>query len=182
MPTSVNQAIEFEIQDLPGSLRDGARNWHLQLSDQQPDGLSAFVDAGGNMRSLVHLVSCSEFAGAVAIRHWQWFCDQCKSGELGKPHDPQLLTSRFESTTDESIGSHSFTRQIRILRNQALLEILWRDLVSECQLGETLTALSNLADCALYAAVEHAGTRHRERFGSIPCDGGPMPLVVLAMG
>jgi len=182
MPVSVKQLFDSEIQALPESLRESAYNWYLRLSDARPDAFSAFVEAGGDVRSILHLVSCSEFAGNVAIRNWQWLCERCAAKKLDQPHDRQSVQARFDALIGQAVDRDSFKSRIREVRNQALFGILWRDLVSGCPLTETLTALSDLACCALNTAVEFAGIRQRERFGSIALDSGNMPLVVLAMG
>lgn len=182
MPVPVKQSFEAGVQALPQSLRDSVRNWHLQLNESQPDALPMFVTAGGDTVAIAHLVSCSEFAGNVAIRHWSWLCECCASGQLGRPHDAQTMQDCFDALLANALDSDAFKSRIRVIRNQALFSILWRDLVSNCPLNETLVALSDLAENALNAATEFAGSKHRERFGSIPLDGGSMPLVVLAMG
>ena len=182
MPASVKQSFEVEVQVLPQSLRDSVRNWLLQLNESQPDALPMFVAAGGDTGAIARLVSCSEFAGNVAIRHWPWLCECCASGQLDRPHDAQAMQDRFAAMLGNALDSDAFKSRIRVIRNQALFSILWRDLVSNCPLNETLAALSDLAANALNAATDFAGSKHRERFGSVPLDGGSMPLVVLAMG
>ncbi len=182
MPDSVKHLFDVEVQALPESLRDSVRNWRLQLSDAQPGALSMLVEAGGDLRSIAQLVACSEFAGNVAMRHWQWLCECCAADRLGRAHDKKMIQARFDTVLENAIDDDSFKSRIRVIRNQALFAILWRDLVSNCPLTETLAALSDLAECALNSAVEFSGIRQRERFGSIPLNGGNMPLVVLAMG
>jgi len=152
------------------------------MIDDQPDALARFVNAGGATSELAHLICCSEFAGTIARRYWQWVCDTCAEGHLGRPHDKQSLQTRFDAIAADAHDNETFKSRLRIQRNQALFRILWRDLVSRCELTETLTALSDLADSALNAASNFAGFQHRQRFGTITLDGSTMPLVVLAMG
>ena len=182
MPDTVKSSFEGEIPALPESLRDGARNWHLQLIADQPDALAMFVNAGGSTSELAHLICCSEFAGTIATRYWHWVCDSCAKGHLGRPHETPSLQARFDAIAADAHDSETFKSSLRILRNKALFRILWRDLVSRCELTETLTALSDLADSALNAACDFAGEQHRQRFGAINHDGKTVPLVVLAMG
>lgn len=182
MPVSVKHSFNVEVQALPESLRDSVRNWYLQLSDALPGAISMYIEAGGDIRAIVRLVACSEFAGNVALRYWRWICESCASEQLGRPHDKPTIQARFDAVLENAIDNDSFKSRIRVIRNQAMFEILWRDLVSNCPLTETLAALSDFADCALISAVEFSGIRQRERFGSIPLNGGSMPLVVLAMG
>jgi glutamate-ammonia-ligase adenylyltransferase len=182
MPLSPEQTIEAAIRALPESLQSAVRNWVDRLSGAQPEALLDFVSADGDLRALMHVVACSEFAGNIAINQWQWFCASFLSRELEKPHSKQPLQNRFDLLLADATDNDSFKRDLRVLRNQALFRILWRDLVSACELPETLNALSDLAECALNAASAFASIGHRERFGTVAHDGSVMPLVVLAMG
>ena len=156
MPLSPKQTFEAAIRALPESLQSAASNWLDRLSDVQPDALSNFVSAGGDSRALTHVIACSEFAGNIAISHWQWICAGCLSKELGQPHNKESLRNRFEALLADATDSDSFKRDLRVLRNQALFGILWRDLVSACEISETLNALSDLAEGATNAASAFA--------------------------
>lgn len=182
MEASPEQTFDTAIRNLPESLQDAASNWLGRLVDQQPDAAAEFLAAGGDTQGLVRVITCSEFAGNVALGQWHWLCSYCSSEELGRPHDKRILQKRIDSMTAAATDRNLFRSSIRILRNQVLFEILWRDLVSECELIETLTALSDLAECALNAASRFASLAHQERFGVILFDGAAMPLVVLSMG
>ncbi len=182
MPDSLTQSAEDLVSALPDSLQDNARNWLDQLSDQYPDALSSFVRSGGDLQALVHMIACSVFAGIIIARHWHWLCECSASDQLDQPVDSETLQSCFRTLSHESNGSDDFKSRLRIQRNQMLVRILWRDLVHECSLTETLGVLTLLAESALNAATEFAGAQLLERFGSIPLGPAAMPIVVLAMG
>ncbi len=182
MQVPPEQTFDAAIRDLPESLRGTASKWSDRLIALQPDAQSSFVQASGDMQALIRVVTCSEFAGNVAINQWQWLCSECSSQEFAKPHCKQKLQKRFDAMLESEIDVDSFKRSIRVLRNQTLFAILWRDLVSECKLSESISALSDLADCAINAASKFAGIEHRKRFGIIPFGNNDMPIVVLSMG
>jgi len=180
MQVPPEQTFDAAIRALPESLRDTARNWSDRLIAVQPDAQSSFVLASGDIRGLIRVVTCSEFAGNVAINQWQWLCSSSQA--FAKPPSKKTLQKRFDAVLSSEIDIDSFKRSIRVLRNQTLFAILWRDLVSECELSESISALSDLADCAINAATEFASIEHKKRFGVIPFGNADMPIVVLSMG
>jgi glutamate-ammonia-ligase adenylyltransferase len=182
MQVPQEQTFDAAIRALPESLRDTASNWVDRLIALQPDAQSSFVLASGDIRGLIRVVTCSEFAGNVAINQWQWLCSCSSSQAFAKPPSKKILQKRFDAVLSNEIDIDSFKRSIRALRNQTLFAILWRDLVLECELSESISALSDLADCAINAATEFASIEHRKRFGVIPFGNGDMPIVVLSMG
>jgi len=182
MPDSLTQSAEDLVAALPHSLQDHARNWFVQLSNQYPDALALFIRSRGDLQALVHVISCSVFAGTIIARHWRWLCECSASNELDQPIDSETLQRCFHALSRDSDGSDDFKSRLRMQRNQMLVRILWRDLVHECSLAETLGALTMLAESALNAAAEFAGAQLRQRFGSVPFGQAVMPVVVLAMG
>lgn len=165
------------IDGLPGPLRDPLQRWVERLLDDRPH---AFDDLHpDDVQKLLRLVACSEFAGNVAIREWDWLTgelrDSAFTGEGGDPAPPPHAES------GEDIGE--FKRALRGRRNRGLLRILWRDLNEEASVADTLAALSRLADTLIAAAVARAETDMRSRFGTAKDGAGrDLRIVVLAMG
>lgn len=177
MQDTDHDPFEAAVEELPQVLGVAVRNWRDALPQDAGDGLA---DWPGDAAKLVRLIACSEFAARVVSREWRWFCDA--SEELDRPYDRRRLASDFDRLAASAGADGDIRRALRVARNRELVRVLWRDLNGCATLEDTLAALSDLADCAICAAVESSGRELEERCGRILVDGEAQPLVVLAMG
>jgi [glutamine synthetase] adenylyltransferase / [glutamine synthetase]-adenylyl-L-tyrosine phosphorylase len=77
----------------------------------------------------------------------------------------------------------SFVTELRRLRRRVLADLAWRDICGSHSLDTTLAALSAFADGAIRAALHFSESSLAHRYGTARgSDGGPLPLVVVAMG
>jgi [glutamine synthetase] adenylyltransferase / [glutamine synthetase]-adenylyl-L-tyrosine phosphorylase len=164
------------ISRLPGPLQDSLQRWVERLREHRP---RAFDDLQPtDRRKLLRLAACSEFAGNVAIREWDWLVRQLRDGTLRDGADP--AASR-PAEWPEDIGE--FKQALRRRRNRSLIRILWRDLNEQASVADTLAALSTLADMLIAAAVAFAEADMRWRFGTVQDGAGrELAIVLLAMG
>ncbi len=151
-----------QIAALPATLRAPVEHWLERFGD------------GAQVDGLARLVACSEFAGHVVLREKDWFLDSI--GTFASPPALEGLDAFVEDSEDPQ-------RALRRFRNRYMLHVLWREIFGLCELDETLTALSALADRALDVAVRCAEAELETRYGvARNAAGERIPLVVLGMG
>jgi [glutamine synthetase] adenylyltransferase / [glutamine synthetase]-adenylyl-L-tyrosine phosphorylase len=165
------------ISELPEALRDPVNLWLAHFLEARSFGPEWSGNEGATL-GLLRLVACSEFAGSVVARDWEWFAGAALDGRLAQPPEVALPDAAFADA-----GSDAVKRQLRQFRNRKLLHILWRDLTGAASVAETLSSLSELANSLITAATNYAESHLCSRFGR-PRDkaGREMRIVVLAMG
>ena len=168
-------AINEAIEALPAELKDPVSRWFERLAEQNPLPEAAVVP------DLVRVVACSEFAAGVLLKCWDELGDRLDT--LAEPPDLTALASLAQSFETSDIPIEAAQATLRRERNQKLTHILWRDLVADTSVGETLEALSELADQLLTAAANCAQRLMLERFGVLrDQQGAPVPMVIIGMG
>jgi len=165
------------IEAIPVELRDSVARWFERL-------VSAHGDVelpGDTIQRIARLVGCSEFASSVLLKEWPWFV-ACHGTLDGVPDRAEL--GRLVDEVRNDIEDIDVAKQrIRRFRQRWMLQILWREIAGIATLGETLTALSDLADRFLDAAAGFAERSLHERFGVVRDEHGePVSLVILGMG
>jgi len=165
------------IDALPSELWDTASRWFERLaSEQQSVGL-----LDDTIEPLAKLVACSEFAANTLLREWQWFAGM--QGSIDDAPDTSALDHFVEQLRQSDADIDVVKEELRRFRHRYMLQILWREISATATLDETLSSLSDLADCLLDAAAGFAERRLRERYGVVRGDDGePVSLVILGMG
>jgi [glutamine synthetase] adenylyltransferase / [glutamine synthetase]-adenylyl-L-tyrosine phosphorylase len=177
----VNAAASRELPDsisqLPEPLRDPITLWFTYFLQDHALGPEWSANERATL-GLLKLVACSEFAGSAVVRDWEWFASAALDGRLAEQPRTEWPDTAFGDADIEAVK-----RQLRQIRNRALLHILWRDLTGAATVAETLLSLSELADSLISAATHYAEASLDSRFGK-PRDkaGREMRIVVLAMG
>jgi len=165
------------IETVPVELRDSVARWFERLVSAHGN-----LDLPGDtMQRIAKLVACSEFASSVLLKEWHWFVAGHETLD-GIPDRTELGGLVNEVRTDiEDIDVAK--ERIRRFRQRWMLQILWREIAGIATLGETLAALSDLADRFLDAAAGFAERSLHERFGVVRDENGePVSLVILGMG
>ena len=180
MNTATGSALETAISTLPKTLQPSVELWRKRLLQAHPGAATQLVTQKA-ADALARLVASSEFAGNVVIREWDWLLSQLRDGGFDSP-------SAFAATGDfpalqGPVNEDEFKAVLRQVRDRELLHILWRELNCGAELQQTLHSLSELADCLINKAAQHASSALERRFGRVTGDSGrPVPLVILAMG
>jgi glutamate-ammonia-ligase adenylyltransferase len=164
----------MQLESIPRELREPVSNWLGRV----PADDAELTDA--NLDRLVRLAACSEYAASVLQRNWTWFVENCDSLDA-VPNTAELenLSEDIRALDDiDAAKAH-----IRRFRHRWMVHVLWREVAGIAAIGETLGALSDLADGLLDAARGFAERAMHERFGDVRGqDGEPVSLVVLGMG
>ena len=165
------------IDALPSLLRDPVSLWFERFDERYPD---AEIPAG-SLTPLVSTVAISEFAAGVLLREWQWFVDSYE--KLQSAPDRVELSGFADDLASSDDAIDRIKQRIRRVRHRRMFHILWREVTGDASLGDTLSALSDLADLLLDAAGRVAQRQMLERYGAIRDDAGnEVPLVILGMG
>ncbi|MGB5246030.1 MAG: bifunctional [glutamate--ammonia ligase]-adenylyl-L-tyrosine phosphorylase/[glutamate--ammonia-ligase] adenylyltransferase [Woeseia sp.] len=164
------------IEQMPALLQAPVRLWLAHLGEKHENALDFPAASPATISALLRLVAISEFAARHLLRDWDWFTAATAAGELQKTPQPAW------SSLSQDASDADFKRQLRLIRNRALLHILWRELHG-AELAETLGSLSRLADNLIAACEGYARRELTERFGELRDPNGQIvPLVILAMG
>ena len=126
------------------------------------------------------MLAASEFFRTLAERQIDWLEEEA---DLRQPTIDLLL----ESVDPESLGEQGeqeVLRSLRILRQRAMLHIVWRSFTSDNGLNETLAAMTTLADFIIRCAVSYAEKAVSKRYGEAIGDdtGAVQKLIVVGMG
>jgi glutamate-ammonia-ligase adenylyltransferase len=163
------------IAGLPEKLQPGVTLWFERLAEQDvtlPDDLVAPVSS---------VVACSEFAGKVLLREFDWFIENVSS--FSGVSDDGNLSDLVDAIAISDADFAAVQSQLRRFRNRYLLRVLWREVQQQADLDETLQQLSDLADRLLDAATRYAERQLESRFGRARNAAGELiPLVILGMG
>lgn len=177
MPAANTADLESLTSQLPQVLRQPAGAWLTSLLEQDANALRDAAAAGIETAALVNMAAVSEFAGRILLRHWPWFIECASDGGLARVPQPDWQSLSQDADEPE------FLRQLRVVRNRCLLQILWRKLNSNAELAETLASLSGLADNLIAACDSFVRRQLVARCGDLLDSAGqPMPLIILAMG
>lgn len=168
-------ANSVQVADLPEKLQPPVALCFERLADRVaalPDDILAPVS---------RMVACSEFAGAVLLREFQWFLDNVTS--FARSPDGRELESFVGAIAISDADVTTVKTDLRRYRNRYLLRVLWREVQQQADLDETLQQLSLLADRLLDAATRYAVRQLQARFGRVRNPAGDViPLVILGMG
>ena len=133
-----------------------------------------------NESAASRMLAGSEFFRTLAERQIDWLED---AADLSQPTIDALLASM----PPESLYSQDETgvlKSLRVLRQRAMLHIVWRSFTSKDGLNETLDAMTKLADFVVQCAVGYAEKMVSARYGEAIGDdtGAIQKLIVVGMG
>lgn len=126
------------------------------------------------------LLSASEFFRTLVEHQIDWLE---KEADLSQPTiDALLAANALENAYEQD--EPAALRSLRVLRQRAMLHIVWRSFTSENGLAETLASMTKLADFIICYAVSYAEQIVSRRFGEAIGDdtGTIQKLVVVGMG
>ena len=143
------------------------------------------LDARGLLSEVERLMAVSPFFTQQLARNVSWVTQQLDTDWLER-RDWQA--SNWDDALTDFIGGADdeadYISALRRFRSREMLRLVWRDFSHRGQLEDTLTDITELADCVIRSAVERASRQHHSRFGvPIGADTGEIQtLAVLGMG
>jgi len=147
---------------------------HDFITDEQRSALQGL--------GLDRVLEVSPYVANVFVRDKdlaEWLLEGGRLEQLQAPADIRHRWQALHEIDDEA----PLMRALRQARNREMVLCLWRDLCGQAQLGETLSALSETADCLISVAHDWAEQRLHARHGQ-PRDhaGEAQSMVVLGLG
>ena len=174
--------LRAAVARLPVALRETAKRWIDAQSPGFIDDLRRTASDAAALDDVLRIVVCSEFAALVISQDPESFLDQWQTGALDEAMSPQLVARRFSRIAGGDWSRERFMRELRMLRNELLFRILWRDWNTGAPVRETLSSLSEVAEHAIAAALDYACRELEQRFGVVVVNGEVAPPIVIAMG
>ena len=125
----------------------------------------------------------SDFVAQQMLRSPQLLCELAEQGLLQRARDLDEMASELREWASSCEDDEGLARALRRFRNREMLRIIWRDLVDQAPLQETLEELSELADSCIRVGLERLYHWASQKDG-VPRDaaGRQQRLVVLGMG
>ena len=165
------------IDALPSELREPVSLWLKRLQERyDPVAIPA-----GMTTTLVRTVAASEFAANLLLKDWPWFLDS--AAQLSEVPDEDYFRSLVSDVAGGDLEPSAAKKAIRRFRHRTMFRLLWREMLGDAALDDTLNGLSDLADSSLEAASKIAVAQMEGRYGHVRDAGGnPVPLVILGMG
>lgn len=175
--------LKNQIASLPEELHDAVAVWFERLESGHPGSIAEVESRTQFGPELTRVVATSEFAAKTIARDWPWLLGCRDDGSLQRPANGAALQRIEAEIRDYTADSETLKSYLRRFRDRWLLHVLWREVCGHVQLGETLRALSDLADALLDACAHHASRLTQQRFGTPRSAAGQeIPIVILAMG
>ena len=138
------------------------------------------LDQAATRGDAERLLRASAFFRALFERQIDWLEHEA---DLTKSALSAIFTD-FDARLDPTRSEVAISADLRVLRQRAMLHIVWRSFTSQLGLDETLAAMSALADFVIKVAVLVANTEVTQRFGQPIGDdtGSVQGLIVIGMG
>ncbi|MGM0452592.1 MAG: bifunctional [glutamate--ammonia ligase]-adenylyl-L-tyrosine phosphorylase/[glutamate--ammonia-ligase] adenylyltransferase [Thermodesulfobacteriota bacterium] len=167
-----SELFDQRVKDRLAACRQAAEDCGIFLPET-----SEFADDLGQAFAL------SDFIAKSCIRKPSMLKDLIDSAELEINFDPDHYDRRVKAVCDAASDEEQLGTGLRRLRNREMVRIAWRDLSGRCDLFETMSDLSALADACLIHALDFLHHLACERYGCpVSAEGVPQQLVVLGMG
>ena len=169
------------LSEVPATLCSIVENFWLDWCKScEEKNLDPAMDL--DMSMLGKTWACSDFVARNCIRYPGMFYDLLAEGfESGRSLDDyrRLVEQAVTAAKDES----GLMRELRVLRQQEMVRIAWRDLNQLVEIEVALQELTDLAEAMVAVTLHYLEKQHAEIYG-IPLDenGEQQSLLVFAMG
>ncbi|MGI9261900.1 MAG: bifunctional [glutamate--ammonia ligase]-adenylyl-L-tyrosine phosphorylase/[glutamate--ammonia-ligase] adenylyltransferase, partial [Woeseiaceae bacterium] len=174
---------DLERAGIPAALQEGVIRWFSGFAASNTECPYCTCQSESESATLVRLVASSEFAASVMSRQSDWLLASLKERLFSRAPDPAGLTARAARIGASAGDIATVKSQLRQMRNQEMVSILWRSIGALDDVDQSLQSLSLLADTMINAGIRIAADSLDARFGK-PRDGDDeeISLITLAMG
>ena len=125
----------------------------------------ALLDCSASTGDAERLLRGSEFFRGLVERHIRWLAQDADLTATNLAGEFDTFEARLSAEGSALESEVALTSALRVLRQRAMLHIVWRSFTSETGLDETLSTMSALADCVIRVAVRFAEATLAKRFG-----------------
>ncbi|MFW2440697.1 MAG: bifunctional [glutamate--ammonia ligase]-adenylyl-L-tyrosine phosphorylase/[glutamate--ammonia-ligase] adenylyltransferase [Arenicellales bacterium] len=166
---------------LPKELQQDVDIIFNEVIEHLPDSSTTTLDWLG---ALPAVLSSSPFIVSLIRKDPSYLTELIENGSLFRPLDTEYLFSKVEASLADTEDEQEMMHSLRYARNQAMLQIAFRDLAGWAALHEVMSSLSNAAVALLSATQARTydllAARHDTPLGAET--GESQQLVVLGMG
>ena len=163
---------------LPSSLRERG-----ELAWQRLNQRHAVTDLDDWQERIKTAFALSDFLADAAVQDPSWLRDGLLQGYLLQATSVEDIAQLIQQAVTRSDSEEQLIQQLRAARRTIQSRIIWRDMLGEAELEETLAATSALADNAILQARDWLYADLEARWGTpVDATGHRQPLLVLGMG
>ena len=177
---------EEELAQLPGALQHKAADGWRGLMDVEDPACRARFEA--HRERVIQAIARSDFLFEQLRRHPDVLEPLFEEGMLMRPWCPGEIRRDWESEQPHIREESDLQRALRAYRRRWMFRTVWRDLLGEADLEETIGAMTELADACIDGAVQWLYAEACREWGT-PMGTDPMtgeyaaqPLLVIGMG
>ena len=155
-------------------------NWVDWLASCEANNVD--IDTKLPLPQLGKVWACSDFVARNCVRYPEIIYRLCAEG-FESPRSIEDYQSLVKSIVVESTDENNLMSTLRLLRQQEMMRIAWRDLNDIADVSAILKELSDLAETIVSFTLNHIEKQHAGIYG-MPLDvnGDEQSMLVLAMG
>ena len=175
-----------ELAQLPEALRDKAVEGWRGLMDVEDPAFQARFEA--YREGVIQAIARSDFLFEQLRRHPDVLEPLFEEGMLTRPWCPGEIRRDWESEQPHIREEPELQRALRAFRRRWMFRTVWRDLLGDADLEETIGAMTELADACIDGAVEWLYAEACREWGTpmgtdpVTGDYTAQPLLVIGMG
>lgn len=178
MNDTASEQFARGLAALPAALRPEAETRWAELAAQLAE-----LPPGDWQAEAPKVLACSEFLWRTCLARPGLLAELIESGDLARNAEKSALIDGLRDALRGCADETALKAALRQRRAREMVRIAWRDLSGRAALGDTLAALTDLADACLAMALERLWGWAVERDGPPQGeDGSAAQFVVLGMG
>ncbi|XOZ33323.1 bifunctional [glutamate--ammonia ligase]-adenylyl-L-tyrosine phosphorylase/[glutamate--ammonia-ligase] adenylyltransferase [Halomonadaceae bacterium KBTZ08] len=175
-----------ELAALPGALQDkAAESWRSLMEVEDPACRTRFE---AHRTGIMQAIARSDFLFEQLRRHAATMAPVFEADLLARPWSPGEIQADWSARCSAVQEEAELQKALRTFRRRWMFRIVWRDLLGEADLEETMGAMTELADTCIDGAVAwlyaEACREWGTPMGHDPATGDytAQPLLVIGMG
>ena len=175
-----------ELAPLPDALREKAAEGWRSLMDVESSASQAHFEA--HREGIIQAIARSDFLFEQLRRHPDVLEPLFESELLTRPWCPGEIQEDWQAQQPHIQAEAELQKALRTFRRRWMFRIVWRDLLGEADLEETMGAMTELADACIDGAVSWLYADACREWGT-PMGADPVtgehvaqPLLVIGMG
>jgi glutamate-ammonia-ligase adenylyltransferase len=172
----MSERINPHLESIPEPLRDSIVTfWQgFSASDEVPEAL---------FPELVRVWATSTFVARGCVTKPDIFLELIKEGSLHRAYRGGELSQCVTAVAEQSSSQDELMHTLRRLRQREMMRITWRDLAGLCDLEETLSDTSDLAEACVSATLDWCYRELTKTLGTPRnSQGEAQQMLVLGMG
>lgn len=175
-----------ELAPLPSALQEkAAGSWRGLMDVEDPAFLARFE---AYRAGIIQAIARSDFLFEQLRRHAEALEPVFKAGLPERPWCPGEIREDWDAQQPHIQAEGELQKALRIFRRRWMFRIVWRDLLGEADLEETMGAMTELADACIDGAVTWLYAESCREWGTpmgtdpVTGEHAAQPMLVIGMG